>query len=370
MNNIISQANRLFISYAFDDDELFDDAVRVFADNLSRFYRAKTGNELKVFFARDSIGWGDNWRSLIDNELENASIFMPVITMHYFSRPACRDELNTFNQGARRLGAEYLILPVIIAGARAIKADKSIPEAATIKALQYKNLEEVFLAGPGTPEWRRALSSLTDELIELISRGEKAAPALMLREASPLDQGDRDDDRDLLASMAELEDISPLLAEGAEQVLSDLNSWSESVKRVTAHVKPGLTVHQMQSVSISVAAQLKGPSEALHDSGVKFAETTEKADAVLNAVSDQISRLPTAEGRAGMEEMLAPLRQPGNLHDVVANMAELLQSMETVEIYSAPLRKSLKPARVGITKIQDAVRVIDRWAEQESSNSA
>ncbi|NEB42946.1 TIR domain-containing protein, partial [Streptomyces sp. SID339] len=81
-----------------DDDELFDDAVRVFADSLSRFYKVKTGNDLKVFFARDSIGWGDDWRSRIDSELENASIFMPVITMNYFSRPACRDELNTFNQ--------------------------------------------------------------------------------------------------------------------------------------------------------------------------------------------------------------------------------------------------------------------------------
>lgn len=364
VNNIISQANRLFVSYAFDDDELFDDAVRVFADNLSRFYTVKTGNDLKVFFARDSIGWGDDWRSRIDSELENASIFMPVITMNYFSRPACRDELNTFNQGAARLGAQYLILPVVIAGARAIKADSPIPEVATIKALQYKNLEETFLAGPGTPEWRKALSSLTDELIDLISRGEKAAPALTPREDSPLDQGDRDDDSDLLASMAELDDIAPVLAERVEQMLGDLNSWSEAVKKATGQVKPGVTVHQMQTVSISIAAQLKTPSEALHDSGVKFAETAEKADAVLNAASDQISRLPTEESRAGMEQMFAPLRQPSNLHEVVLNMAMLLESMETVEIYSAPLRKSLKPARIGITKIQDAVRVIDRWAEE------
>lgn len=33
VNTIISQANRLFVSYSFADDELFDDAVRTFADD-------------------------------------------------------------------------------------------------------------------------------------------------------------------------------------------------------------------------------------------------------------------------------------------------------------------------------------------------
>ncbi|MFD9142571.1 toll/interleukin-1 receptor domain-containing protein [[Kitasatospora] papulosa] len=364
MNTIISPSNRLFVSYAFADDELFDDAVRTFADDLKRFYTVKTGNELSVFFARESIGWGDNWRSRIDRELENASIFMPIITMQYFNRPACRDELNTFNQGALRLGTQYLILPVVIAGARAIKSDHPIPEVATIKALQYKNLEDPFLAGPGTPEWRRALSSLTDDLIDLISRGEKAAPALAPAGAGEVDRGDHHDESDLLASMAELEDIVPAMADGAEQVLGDLNTWSDAVTRATKNIKPGLTARQMQVASLSVAAQLKEPSDALHDSGVKFAETAEKADAVMNAASDQISRMPTQEGRSDMEKLLAPMRQPNNLREVVANMAKLLESMETVEIFSAPLRNSLKPARIGITKTQDAVRVIDRWSKE------
>ncbi|WP_369144011.1 toll/interleukin-1 receptor domain-containing protein [Streptomyces sp. R44] len=363
VNTIISQANRLFISYAFSDDELFDDAVRAFANDLKRFYSAKTGNELSVFFARESIGWGDNWRSRIDSELENASIFMPIITMQYFNRSACRDELNTFHQGALRLGVQYLILPVVIAGAHAIRSDHPMPEVATIKALQYKNLEETFLAGPGTPEWRRALSGLTDELIELISRGELASPVLASKDSGGVDQGElSEDNSDFLTSAAELETLTPALAKAAEQVLEDFGSWSEVVNEATKLVKPGLTVQQMRAVSISIANQLKIPSEKLHDSGVKLAETAEKADAVMNAISDQISRVPTQEGKAGLEKLVAPMRQSADLHEVVGNMTELLENMASVEVLSAPLRRSLKPARIGITKIQDTARVVDRWA--------
>ncbi|WMT22631.1 toll/interleukin-1 receptor domain-containing protein [Streptomyces coelicolor] len=210
MNSRLAQENRLFISYAHADNDLFGDAVKSFAADLKGFYAVKTGDALSVFFDRESIGWGDNWRIEIDGELENASIFMPVITMQYFNRPACRDELNAFNQSARRLGAQYLILPVVIAGAAAIRADHPIPEVATIAELQYRNLEDVFLAGKGTSEWRRALSTLADELITLISRAEHAAPTLAPRDvANTGDMGlSPNDDSDFLSSIAELDVLS------------------------------------------------------------------------------------------------------------------------------------------------------------------
>lgn len=54
----MEQENRLFISYAHKDNELFDEAVAIFAKDVSNFYSAKTGNTLNYFFDRQSIGWG------------------------------------------------------------------------------------------------------------------------------------------------------------------------------------------------------------------------------------------------------------------------------------------------------------------------
>ncbi|MFF8859505.1 toll/interleukin-1 receptor domain-containing protein [Streptomyces althioticus] len=363
MNSRIAQENRLFISYAHADNDLFGDAVKSFAADLKGFYAVKTGDDLSVFFDRESIGWGDNWRIEIDGELENASIFMPVITMQYFNRPACRDELNAFNQSARRLGAQYLILPVVIAGAAAIRADHPIPEVATIAELQYRNLEEAFLAGQGTSEWRRALSTLADELITLISRAEQAAPTLTPRGGA--NTGDLglppNDDSDFLSSVAELEELTPAMTREVEQVLADLEAWAAAVESNTPRGTTSLTAQQMRAVSVRVANQLRDPSQKLHDSGVRFAETVEKADAVMNFIKDQISRVPDQQQRDSLKALVIPADKSTDLNEVANNMAELLDSMASVEMMSAPLRKSLKPARIGITKIQDAARIVNRW---------
>ncbi|WP_405571349.1 TIR domain-containing protein [Streptomyces sp. NBC_01167] len=364
MNTEISQANRLFVSYAHADNKLFDDAVKSFTDDLKGFYVAKTGNDLSVFFDRESIGWGDDWRSQIDGELENAAIFMPVVTMQYFNRPACRDELNAFNQSAKKLGAQYLILPVVIAGANMIRADHPIPEVGTIEALQYRNLEDAFIAGQGTPEWRGALSRLTDELISLVSRAELAAPEPPSGSVSTGGPEDvLDEDGDFLTSMVELETLTPVLTQEVEQVLSDLNVWAAAVEENSSRVKPGLTAQQMRTASIVIADQLKRPSEKLHDSGVRLAETVEKADAVMNSIKDQISQLPTEAEKESLRKLVMGAQGPDDLHEAVSSMAGLLDSMASVEMMSAPLRKSLKPARIGINKVQDAIRVVDRWGK-------
>jgi hypothetical protein len=338
--------------------------VQSFAEDLQGFYIAKTGNDLSVFFDRESIGWGDNWRTQIDGELENASIFMPIITMQYFNRPACRDELNAFNQSAKRLGSQYLILPVVITGANFIKADHPIPEVAVIEALQYRNLEEAFLAGRGTQEWRRALSSLTDELISVISRAELAAPTRAPRDSGSDTSAIIDDDSDFLTSVSELQELTPTLMGEVEQVLSDLASWTAAVTANSGRIKPGLTPQQMRAISISIAEDFRGPSEKLHDSGVKFAGTVEKADAVVSSITEQISRLPNDEEKNSLMRTVLGAQGPADLRDAVSGMGELLDSMSSVEVMSAPLRKSLKPARVGISKIQDAIRVVDRWGKE------
>jgi hypothetical protein len=293
---------------------------------------------------------------------------MPVITMQYFNRPACRDELNAFNQSAKRLGAQYLILPVVVAGANAIRADHPIPEVVAIEALQYRNLEDVFLAGQGSPEWRRALGSLSDELISLISRAELAAPVAISRELSGVGlDGSPDDDGDFLTSMAELEILNPALTQEVEQVLSDLGVWTEAVTENSSRVRPGLTVQEMRAASIVIADQLRVPSKKLHDSGVQLAETVAKADAVMNSVKEQISQVPSEEEKETLKRMVWGVQQPTNLNEAVSNMADLLNSMASVEVMSAPMRKSLKPARIGITKIQDAIRVVDRWGKELGS---
>lgn len=364
MSSDISQANRLFISYAHVDNDLFDDAVKSLVEDLKGFYSMKTGNELHVFFDRESIGWGENWRSQIDGELENAAIFMPVVTMQYFNRPACRDELNAFNQSARRIGAQYLILPVVVAGANSIRADHPIPEVATIESLQYRNLEGAFLLGRGTSEWRNAISALADELIVLIGRAELSASEAFRGEKQSSEKLVEDPDAagDFLEDIVELEEMFPNIERKTEEVLENLKSWTDEVQVAASQMKPGLSVRQMRTISISVAEKLNLPSKALQESGVELAESVERADALINSIKQQVSQLQEQKQRDALIKLVTPSQETEDLREVVKTMAEILDSMTPVELMSAALRKSLKPARIGITKIQDSVRIVDRWS--------
>ncbi|QEU70401.1 hypothetical protein CP966_26300 [Streptomyces galilaeus] len=151
------------------------------------------------------------------------------------------------------------------------------------------------------------------------------------------------------------------MTQQVEQALNDLNSWGEVVQASFTQVKPGITSQQLQAVSVQMAGRLKAPSSKLHDSGLQLAATAEQADVVMNSAVKQISRVQAPEARETLRNMIGSTQGSGELREVVTEITNFLALMTGVEVMSAPLRNALKPARIGITKIQDAVRIVDRW---------
>ncbi|MBA4862602.1 TIR domain-containing protein [Streptomyces sp. PSKA54] len=360
----MEQSNRLFISYAHKDNELFDEAVAIFSKDISNFYAAKTGNSLTVFFDRQSIGWGENWRAEIDYDLNNAMIFMPIITMQYFNRAACRDELIAFKSSTERLGVKDLILPIVIAGAKSITADHEITEVRIIEALQYRNLESAFLAGPGTPEWRTALSELTDELIEIIGKAEaeqearRAAGQLAL----PSDAAVDGEDGDLLQGMSDLNTLSTRVEEEIEEAGHAVEAWVEAISEDMEAFSTQKTPQQMQAISLHMASKSKEPSIRLRNAGTALATTTAEADALIRLIIEQLSRTEHPEAREAAKQIAESMRGDSpELQSLIMQMSGVLSMLTLFEVMSSPLRASLKPARIGINKLQDAFRIVGSW---------
>lgn len=359
----IEQENRLFISYAHADNELFDEAVAIFAKDISNFYSAKTGNSLTYFFDRKSIGWGEDWRAEIDHGLDNAMVFMPIITMQYFNRASCRDELNAFKASAERLGVRELILPVVIAGARSITSDHAIPEVRSIEALQYKDLESAFLSGPGTPEWRTALSGLTDDLISIIASAEaeqearrsSGLPALA-SEAAAQESGD------LLQDMEDLTTLSSRVEEEIEEANEAVVQWVDAIQSDMEEFSSQKTPQQMRTISMRMANNVKLPSIRLRDAGTALAKTTAEADAILRIMVEQLGKAEHPDGREVAQQLTNSMKSESpELQVLISQMSDVLSMLTIFELMSSPLRVSLKPARVGINKLQDAFRVVDSW---------
>ncbi|MDX6760508.1 toll/interleukin-1 receptor domain-containing protein [Streptomyces sp. F8] len=359
--NATGQANRIFVSYAHLDDELLNQAVEHFTHDLKAFYAAQNGGHLEIFFDRDSIGWGSDWRRRIDDDLRGASIFMPVITMQYFNRPACREELNAFYASAELLGAEFLILPVVILGAARITADHSMPEVRLIESIQFENLEECFIAGRGTREWRQALSRIAEKLGAIIDRAEEKMSSSSEGRSDEVEIA-VDEDFDFLEHAEQLNQIGDRLPGEMEAAEQDLTEWCSIV---TAEMQQlgAASRSAMRARSIAMAQVIRVPSLKLQDSASTLAGSVSQADALMRAMVGQLNGVRTKEGSELAAKLVRSLTDGStDLRELSSGLVEILGMLKTMELLSVPLRKSIKPGRVGFAKIQDAVTTIDGWS--------
>lgn len=66
-----------FFSYAHMDDA--NEFLSKLRRDLCEEFQIISGSKLNLFFDRDSIEWGSNWRNSIESGIANASFFIPVI---------------------------------------------------------------------------------------------------------------------------------------------------------------------------------------------------------------------------------------------------------------------------------------------------
>lgn len=362
------QGRQIFVSYAHVDDELMNQAVRQFTIDLKNFYAGKSGDFLEVFFDRDSIDWGTDWRKSIEANLRAASIFMPIITMQYFDRPACREELNAFHNSASLMNARYLILPVVILGASSIKADSPMPEVRLIESIQFQNLEVAFLAGSGTREWREALNSITDKLMQVFEEADKNLSATSDASSPPAPVGpedgndESDNETDLLQLTADLEEVSQRIEDELQEATEDLSTWLGILTKEFESFNTETSPAVMRAESVKMASTLKTPSKSLQGSATQVAQTVAEADALIRSMFEQLTAVGTTQADELIRELSGSLSpEADDMEEILASSTEMLGLIKTLEVLSVPLRKALKPGRVGLTKLFDAMHIIDSW---------
>ncbi len=118
--DIPSETVQGFLSYSRDDNVAMNNIADEIKSRIEGLYRAKTGRRIQIFVDRHDIGWGEDWRERIAESVRSATAFIPLVTMNYFNRLACREELMAFYNSARILGVTDLLLPIVLAGSRSI----------------------------------------------------------------------------------------------------------------------------------------------------------------------------------------------------------------------------------------------------------
>jgi formylglycine-generating enzyme required for sulfatase activity len=99
-----------FLSYTRFDDR--QGKISQFRQELEDEVRAVTGVAFAIFQDVDDIDVGERWSDKLDQMLDVARFFIPILTPSYFNSAACRDELKKFLKAEERAGRDDLILPI------------------------------------------------------------------------------------------------------------------------------------------------------------------------------------------------------------------------------------------------------------------
>jgi hypothetical protein len=372
-----------FVSYRRADNTDFRAVVDQFRSDVTAMYEAITGKTLRLFLDRESIGWGEDWRQRIHEAVGAATVFIPIITMRYFTSEMCREELLAFYGSASRLGVTELLLPVVLFGADQIRDDHELAEVQLIARLNYKNIEDAWVAGYDSPEWRAMISDCVNTLDRAIQGAESAlASAEEDQEDGPEDSGGvtppgggppaapggggsdnvgdslEIPDLDIPDMLERMEAVAPL----TEEALSAMNDFAE-VAGLAFEGMDDLNAQQTKTRMILAAKRLKEPALDLESAGERLETALVSLDADIRALVAVVSRMTLPTIQEQLRGMLDAFQTEDDLSEVEATAAEAIQTLDFASLMSVSLKRSLQPAVRGMRSIRSAVGIFHGWQQ-------
>lgn len=117
----------------------------------------------------------------------------------------------------------------------------------------------------------------------------------------------------------------------------------------------------IQTWSLNLARQIARPAIDVDTAGEELFSATMNLNSTILRFYQIAQELPKEMGfLESYREMIEPLGTVGETKQV---MMELLEAMRPAEYISVPIRKALRPFRQGVTKVSDAIAIIEGWPE-------
>ncbi|WIX89383.1 toll/interleukin-1 receptor domain-containing protein [Amycolatopsis sp. DG1A-15b] len=352
-------AVQCFLSFTHEDDS-FLNFVTPLKNSLEKFCASAHGRKVEVFVDRESIGWGEDWRTKIQDGLNAAMVFVPVISMNYFyESSACREELTAFYAKANELGLTQLILPLIVLGHELITGQSDDANIRIIEKLQYVDIKDAVLAGAGTAEWRRTMDVVADKLIRAIRSAEatleklKKCDRLLLAGVPPERDGPR-----LQEYKENLTKIGVLLERQFDAISHSLDELGEEMRQLTGDVA-GLRPEAIKARVVRAADAIKPMAVNIQQVGTAFETTVAETDSTIRSYMRLMDSHMTSElldrARREYDEFVEMLT---GLMALEARITEFLTQIRPLEAINAPLRAAIRPLRVGAQSMQLGMRTM------------
>lgn len=133
----------------------------------------QTGADFDIFQDRSHISWGENWRSRIEESLDEVTFLIPIITPSFFSSQACRQELQRFLEREEALERNDLILPIYYVDTPQMNLEdrrEADEVAQAVHAHQYADWRELRNRPPSHQKVRATLTHLARQIHDALER--------------------------------------------------------------------------------------------------------------------------------------------------------------------------------------------------------
>ena len=186
-----------FLSYTRFDDQHDIGAISEFCRRLASAVRAVTGVPFQIFQDVGGIGVGEHWQGKLDQMLDQARFFIPVVTPNYFRSKPCREELEKFLRAEAERERKDLVLPIHYIECELLEDDDLRAAdllASTLHERQWQDWREFRFEGFEAANVRRALEQLAREIAKAqrrpmpprpTSQPDTTMPTTLARPVSP-----------------------------------------------------------------------------------------------------------------------------------------------------------------------------------------
>lgn len=350
----------LFLSYVHVDDDAEHGPITALATDLASRYELVTGDELPVFFD-GVIGWGEQWRSRLDQELARTTFFVPVVTPRFLRSDWCRKEVIEFVGKAKQLGQRELVLPILYFKPPGID-DSVDPVAATLRDAQWVDWQELRYADRSDGSYRQAIDALVDRLAEASRLLESSVPAGSDAERTPATSDD-----DLLERMEFIEaHLGSLAGQTTEltEAMEDLGAEAELAGPIFERAGASSSPKQLRAVLREAAEVLVPPAEILEERSVVMAQTLSELDDQILGVLAQLRDGGESSLLGEPEDLLRSIEEMADMDFDLSEMADVQAMVRQLAAVAREMRPIARAMDAAVQAMADVAAYSTRWSTE------
>jgi TIR domain len=359
----------VFVSYTHEDDLASYGRIAKISADIRQTYKSLSGLEVELFFDKESIGLGEDWRDRIQAGLVDATILLAFISPLYLASAPCREELQEFISVLSDTNSQKLIIPVLFTDRGSIEErfrdDKLWAKIVTLK---YLPISELRTSDPGSGKWMEQVVKVAERMMQTLPiRDASVPPPRTADSADEVDSSDADDDSELgvLEQMARFEDLLPSVTENITGIGADLGELNERVVAATPLMGAAKTSNEKLAVANSLAADLTPIVDRISVAARDYQSGIEGIDSGVRIIFKTLRATPRNEWDTDSQEFVKSVEELGDRSlEGIAAMDTFSVQVASAKGFSSKLDSPLQRLQGAILMLSGSRAIFRHWLEE------